>query len=503
MSKKFILIIACLIYLPAFAQEPETFSYSSKDGLFSFEYPTEGWVLAEDYAGQISFANSDDALLNAVQKSGDVLGTFFTPAYLARFSGITFESTTADVLAIVLASAEYTQPERYPLPDALQATTQLENGQRLAVAVNTGHGIALVLVDTWGEEAANYEDVLFQMIGSAHNASAVAMPLAQTFTAPEGLLQFSYPTRWVVTASAEPNTYFFANSEQAAGSYVGTNGVLQGTVYPPEFLTDSLGFEPDASLLEVAVEIPQIFTSDITFQRPDPMTVGTRSAYITSGMNGTDVEAYIYIIETENGIGLMLFAAPLVELIQYEPTFEAMLATLQFDVPLDTVELAEISVDTPLDGEYTLENETLTFAFPETWAAAEMVEGTAYLANSLDALDRSIVAAPPAAGELQILLLSSAFIEAQEIEIEDDPLRVAQTVIDTLFSDTNFQFSPPFQVEGSAFIQWEAVNAEVETIGYLIPLEDGVAVMFSGAPSGEMFAYRAILLKIAESVRQK
>ncbi len=499
---RYILLIFFLV--PAFAQEaPETYTYLSKDGLFTFDYPTD-WAISEDLAGQISFANNDAALEVGATASGQVLGTFFTPAYLGRFSGTTLVSTPADVLGIVLPSAEYSEAASYGSDDALQAVTLLETGERRAVAFDTGNGVGLVLVDTWGAEYPQYSSTIQQIISSARNAVPLPLPLVQTFTAPDGALRFNYPARWIVTDSSEPGTYFFASSEQAAGSYVGTSGVIQGTVYPPEFLTEKLGFEPDASLLEIAVYVPQIFSQGFTFEAAIPMTVGTRSAYVTAGINGVDIESYIYIVETDKGIGLLLAAGPLVELVQYEPTFETMLATLEFDVPLEVVELAEIPADTPLTQELTLADEHLTFNYPEGWAAAETVPETAYLTNTPNALDRAIVAAPPAPGELQILILSSEFLKSQELDVKAPPLELAQTVITTIFGDMDFAFSEPFEVTFGEFtvIQWEAVNAEIETVGFLIPVRDGAAVMFCGAPSGELYAYRSILPKIAETLRK-
>ncbi|MBZ0306261.1 MAG: hypothetical protein K8I82_09350, partial [Anaerolineae bacterium] len=123
-------------------------------------------------------------------------------------------------------------------------------------------------------------------------------------------------------------------------------------------------------------------------------------------------------------------------------------------------------------------------------------------ANSLRALGRATVAAPPAPGELQVLFLSSDFLETQEIDVDAPPLEVAQAVISTIFSELDFNFSAPFEVElgDIKVIQWEAVNAEVETVGYLIPVKEGMVVLFAGAPIGELYAYRNILPEIVESV---
>lgn len=506
MTKKSLVLITLFVMLVsrvAGQSEESALTYSSKDGLFSFDYPAD-WLILESVAGRISFATNESAMENGVQVSGDVLGTIFTPAYLARFNGIKVQAEPRDVLALVLTDGDYADAVDYPLTEAIQATASTDNGQRLAVAFNTGNGVALLMVDTFGEEQTQIDANLLAMMGSALNSSAAMQPLVQTFTAPDGSLQFNYPAGWIVAESAEPGTYFVANSEAAAGSYVGTSGVMQATVYPPEFLTNTLGFPPDASLLEIAVQIPTIFSQDIIFEEAIPITISTRSAYVTAGINSTDLEAYIYMIETDKGIGMMLFAGPMVELIQYEPTFEGMLASLQFDVPVEVTEIPVISADAPLEQTVLLSDETLQFQLPMGWAVAETVEGTAYIANSTDALDRAIVVAPPASGELQILLLNNDFIAAQGIDVKTEPLKVAEAVISTIFGDLDFDFSDPaeIQVAGQKLIQWEAVNPEIETVGYLIPIENGVVVMFCGAPSGELNAYREILPVIARTMER-
>lgn len=501
MSRPVIFLLAIFILTPVMAQTPDSYTYLSRDGLFSFDYPVD-WVLSEDMAGQISFASSDDALELGATGAGQMLGTFFTPAFLGRFNGMTLDSTPAEVLALAVTSGGYGDPIPYGESGALKAVSRQETGERTAIAFDTGNGVALVLVDTWQTEMPQYADALQQMIGSVRNASPIALPLVQTFTAPEGALRFSYPAGWIVAESSEPGSYFFASSEQAAGAYVGTSGVVQGTVYPPDFLTRALANEEEVTLLEASIYVPQLFSQGFAFEAAVPLRIGTRSAYVTAGINGVDLESYIYMIETEQGIGLLLAAGPMVELVQYEPTFEAMLATLEFDVPVETAELAVIPADTPLTQEFTLEDESLTFKFPEVWAAAETVSGTAYLANSLRALDRAMVAAPPASGEIQVLLLSSDFLEAQEVDTDAPPLEVAQAVISSIFGELDFNFSAPFEVElgDIKVIQWEAVNAEVETVGYLIPVKDGMVVLFAGAPIGELYAYRDLLPEIVASM---
>ncbi|MBZ0309446.1 MAG: hypothetical protein K8I82_25505, partial [Anaerolineae bacterium] len=313
MSRPLIFFLAALLMLtPVMAQT--TYTYVSKDGLFSFDYPVD-WVLSEDIAGQISFANSDNALELGATRAGQMLGTFFTPAYLGRFNGTTLDSTTAEVLAIVLASGDYGEPMPYPYGEweAVRAISRLETGERTAIAFDTGNGVALALVDTWQTEMPQYADAIQQMIGSVRNASPIALPLVQTFTAPEGVLRFSYPAGWIVSESSEAGSYFFASSEQAAGSYVGTSGVVQGTVYPPDFLSRALGKE-EVTLLEASIYVPQLFSQGFSFEAAIPLRIGTRFGYVTAGINGVDIESYIYMVETEQGIGLLLAAGPMVEL---------------------------------------------------------------------------------------------------------------------------------------------------------------------------------------------